>query len=80
MEGLTLSGIGAAILTLFVIVRWWKRGGNPKRLPFPPGPRPHFLVGNLNDLPKTGYEWIAYENLAKVYGMGNVTADGDLVC
>lgn len=70
MPVLTLSGIVVAILALFVAVRWWwQNGNNPKGLPFPPGPQPRLLVGNLRDLPKGGNEWIEYENLSKKYGM-----------
>lgn len=36
-------------------------------LPFPPGPRKRFLIGNLLDLP-TSYEWLTYTKWAKQYG------------
>ncbi|KAF7346528.1 O-methylsterigmatocystin oxidoreductase [Mycena sanguinolenta] len=37
------------------------------RLPFPPGPKPRFLVGNLFDIP-TKMPWITYAEWGKQYG------------
>lgn len=68
------TSTGLAVLFVGVIAaylrsRWTAYTKNPKNLPLPPGPPGKPLVGNLNDVPKSGYEWLAYENLAKVYGM-----------
>ncbi|KAF8661204.1 hypothetical protein AX16_001484 [Volvariella volvacea WC 439] len=35
-------------------------------LPFPPGPRGKFLIGNIWDLPKH-YEWMTYKTWARIY-------------
>ncbi|TCD61769.1 hypothetical protein EIP91_007971 [Steccherinum ochraceum] len=42
----------------------WKSG----RRPYPPGPPGRLIVGNLADIPKQGYEWLAYAKLAETYG------------
>lgn len=34
----------------------------------PPGPPGQFLVGNLGDIPSSGYEWEAYRALGEHYG------------
>ena len=53
---------------LYLRSLWIKYRNNPKGLPFLPGPPGRFLVGNLKDIPKKGYEWLAYEKLAQIYG------------
>ena len=40
---------------------------NPKRLLFPPGPKPLPIIGNVLDMPKS-YYWITYADWAKRYG------------
>ena len=40
-------------------------------LPYPPGPRPLPILGNLLDVPKD-FSWLAYTRLSKTYG-GNIT-------
>ena len=37
-------------------------------LPYPPGPRPLPLLGNLLDIPKE-FSWLTYTHLSKKYGM-----------
>jgi hypothetical protein len=37
-------------------------------LPYPPGPRPLPLVGNLLDIPKE-FSWLSYTHLSKKHGM-----------
>jgi hypothetical protein len=38
-------------------------------LPYPPGPRPLPILGNLLDVPKV-FSWLAYTRLSKTYGAG----------
>ena len=62
-----LSAIAAVTVLLFLIRQLRTSRVNSKRLPYPPGPRPYPLIGNLLDLPTT-YPWLAYDNWAKTYG------------
>lgn len=52
---LLLAGIGLVVL---------RRRANANKPPLPPSPPPHFLLGNLNDLPSK-YEWLAYAKIGK---------------
>ncbi|KAF8158971.1 cytochrome P450, partial [Mycena galopus ATCC 62051] len=52
---------------LLVIVGLLKRWKTTSRLPFPPGPKPRFITGNLFDIP-TKLPWITYAEWGKQYG------------
>ena len=56
-----------ALLLFFAAIRvirdYQRRGG----LPYPPGPRPLPIIGNLFDIPKQ-FSWLAYTQLSKKYG------------
>jgi hypothetical protein len=60
LDILLLVFLVAAILG----IRIYQRG----RLPYPPGPRPLPLVGNLFDIPKE-FSWLSYAQLSKKHGM-----------
>jgi hypothetical protein len=51
------------LVTLWAIRDHRKRGG----LPYPPGPRPLPIIGNLLDIPKE-FSWLAYTRIAEKYG------------
>ena len=51
------------LASIQVIHDYRRRGG----LPYPPGPRPKPIVGNLLDIPKD-FSWIAYAQFSKTYG------------
>ena len=51
-------------LHLFVTFRdHWRRRG----LPYPPGPPPFPVIGNLLDVPKRS-AWVAYQTMSEKYG------------
>ena len=64
-----LSLLLALLLGIAVLAVYRRRFSptNPKRLPFPPGPKPHPLLGNVLDMPKT-YYWLTFADWAKQYG------------
>lgn len=51
------------IFTLQAFRNYRRRGG----LPYPPGPRPLPIIGNLLNIP-TESSWLTYSQLAKKYG------------
>lgn len=57
-------------LAFIVLAIWYAKSRDSKRLqpPFPPGPKPHFLFGNVSDFP---FEkpWLTYNEWKKQYGM-----------
>ncbi|KAJ6508469.1 cytochrome P450 [Mycena sanguinolenta] len=59
-----LLAVAVSTILLAVVVKRWKA---TSRLPFPPGPKPRFLVGNLFDIP-TEMPWITYTEWGKQYG------------
>ena len=56
----------ASLFVLYIrsLAQWRTR---TRGLPFPPGPKPLPLVGNLFDLPKK-HAWAAYRDLCAQYG------------
>jgi hypothetical protein len=54
----------SSLAALFAFRDYQRRRG----LPYPPGPRPLPLIGNLFDIPKE-FSWLAYLRFSKKHGM-----------
>lgn len=52
---------------LSAIVYRLLQGRRRSRLPFPPGPKGHPLIGNLRDMPAQ-YQWLKYEEWGRDLG------------
>ncbi|KAI0062677.1 cytochrome P450 [Artomyces pyxidatus] len=63
MLNVDLIALAVSILVIGAFVQRRKRKG----LPFPPGPRPLPIVGNMFDIPKES-SWLVYTEWAKTYG------------
>lgn len=64
MFALDILVLVTSIAAFFALRDYKKRRG----LPYPPGPRPLPLIGNLLDIPKE-FSWLAYTQLSKKHGM-----------
>ena len=60
-----LVGGFAIVLALRKIVASQRR--NPRRLPYPPGPKGKLFVGNLAQIPRT-YAFLGFHEMSKEYG------------
>jgi hypothetical protein len=60
---LTILVLVSSIAAFLAIRDYQKRQG----LPYPPGPRPLPLIGNLFDVPKE-FSWLTYARLSEKYG------------
>jgi hypothetical protein len=52
-------------LAVYLAIRDYRRR---RGVPYPPGPRPLPLIGNLFDIPKE-FSWLLYTQLSKKHGM-----------
>jgi hypothetical protein len=63
----------AISIFLYLIVNFRdhrRRGG----VPYPPGPRPWPIIGNLLDIPKSK-PWSAYGDMSKTYGTRDILGE-----
>ncbi|KDQ14673.1 hypothetical protein BOTBODRAFT_159106 [Botryobasidium botryosum FD-172 SS1] len=61
----TLLGLFAAVA--FYYFNQISRASNPRRLPYPPGPVPEFLIGNARQIPAHS-SWLQYTEWKKTIG------------
>jgi hypothetical protein len=64
MSALYILVFVTSIGAFFAIRDYQRRLG----LPYPPGPHPLPLIGNLLDIPKE-FSWLSYTQLSKKHGM-----------
>jgi hypothetical protein len=61
---LLAAGLATVAATKSIVSR---RKRNPRRLPYPPGPKGRLFVGNLAQIPRV-HAWLGYHELCKEYG------------
>jgi hypothetical protein len=72
MQFLLISLVDCVAFSLFLYLLVAFRDHRRRRgLPYPPGPPPWPIIGNLLDVPKK-MPWIGYADMSKKYGMRNV--------
>lgn len=59
-----LAVIAATVLAIVLVKRLLSRS---KELPYPPGPKPLPLLGNIRDIPLVS-PWITYTEWGRTYG------------
>ena len=62
-QALTLLAVLSAVPILYGL---FGAGKNKNGLPYPPGPKEHFLLGNLLDIPPFK-PWLSYVKMGKQY-------------
>jgi len=61
------------ILTFFNLLSAFRDRIRRRGLPYPPGPQPRPIIGNLLDSPKEA-QWTAYTEMFKKHGSDDVVA------
>jgi hypothetical protein len=56
-----------AVLLFLAAIRAIRDNRRRRGLPYPPGPRPLPVIGNMLDIPKQ-FSWLAYSKFSKSYG------------
>jgi hypothetical protein len=59
----------SAVLIILVVWFSYRWSVRVQRLPYPPGPKPSLLVGNIKDFPATE-AWLTFAQWKDVYGTG----------
>jgi hypothetical protein len=75
MQSLLINAVDSLAISLFVYLLFVfrdhrRRGG----LPYPPGPPPRPIIGNILDIPKDA-PWVAYVDMSRKYGTRNIIGD-----
>ena len=75
MQSLLINVIDCLAISLFIYLLFVfrdrrRRGG----LPYPPGPPPRPIIGNILDIPQDT-PWITYVDMSKKYGTHNIISD-----
>jgi len=69
-----MVALDLVVLVAFLSVILAARDHQRRRgCPYPPGPQPLPLIGNLLDIPKE-FSWLSYAQLSKKYGMTHLVA------
>ena len=90
MSFLFIYAVDCLAFSLFIYLFIAFRDNRRRRgLPYPPGPPPRPILGNLLDVPKEA-PWVAYADMSKKYGTGKHPRDtspklmrasqGDVLC
>jgi hypothetical protein len=66
------------ILSFLIALRALHNHQKRRRLPYPPGPRPLPIIGNLLDIPRES-SWLAYTPFAKKHGTSYNLSGGFVV-
>lgn len=87
MASLTVTIDLVVLVTFFAVILAARDHKRRRGCPYPPGPRPLPLIGNLLDIPK-GFSWLSYSQLSKKYGTSHLVVrllltervSGDILC
>jgi len=60
--------IVASLVGAFFWYKDYTSSRNPRRLPTAPGPKKHWLLGNILDMPRSGAPWLAFTDMYKKFG------------
>ena len=75
MQSLLINAVDFLAISLFFYIlsvfRDHRRRGG---LPYPPGPPPRPIIGNILDIPKDA-PWTAYVDMSRKYGTNDITCD-----
>ncbi|KAF8158887.1 cytochrome P450 [Mycena galopus ATCC 62051] len=64
LEHLPVAVLPLILFALAALLKGWQ---GRYRTPFPPGPKPRFILGNFYDMP-TEFPWLTYAKWGKQYG------------
>src|SRR6266576_4953820 len=93
MQSLLINAVDCLAISLFLyLFSVFRDNGRRGGLPYPPGPPPRPIIGNILDIPKDT-PWITYVDMSRKYGTPNIIGDtcspllrltpafqGDVIC